>query len=104
MNMILHNLKVACRNLMKYKLQTILSILCIAIGIVTLAFTHSILLLYEPSPISNSLKEIDPKVSLSPTMPIIMGCLTVIVLIFAVVGLQIHKIMRTDPAKIIAKE
>lgn len=39
--MIKHHLKVAFRNLMKYKLQTIISILSIAIGIVTLAFAHS---------------------------------------------------------------
>lgn len=38
-----HNLKVALRNLLKYKLQTIISVLSIAIGIVTLAFTHAAL-------------------------------------------------------------
>lgn len=43
MKMILHNLKVAVRNLMKYKLQTIISIISIAIGIVTLALAHSVL-------------------------------------------------------------
>lgn len=41
MKMLFHNLKVAVRNLMKYKLQTIISVLSIAIGIVTLAFAHS---------------------------------------------------------------
>ena len=41
--MILHNLKVAVRNLMKYKLQTAISVLSIAVGIVTLSFTHSLL-------------------------------------------------------------
>ena len=34
--MILHNLKGAVRNLMKYRLQTLISVLSIAIGIVTL--------------------------------------------------------------------
>lgn len=43
MNLILHNIKVAVRNLMKYKLQTLISVLSIAVGIVTLAFTHSIM-------------------------------------------------------------
>lgn len=43
MNLFLHNLKVATRNLMKYKLQTLISIVSIAIGIVTLAFAHSII-------------------------------------------------------------
>ncbi len=43
MNMILHNLKVAFRNLKKYKLQTAISVLSIAVGIVTLSFTHSLL-------------------------------------------------------------
>ena len=39
--MILHNLKVAVRNLMKYRLQTLISVLGIAIGIVTLAMVHT---------------------------------------------------------------
>ena len=41
MKMTFHNLKVAVRNLMKYKLQTIISVLSIAIGIVTLVFAHA---------------------------------------------------------------
>ena len=41
--MIYHNLKVAVRNLLKYKLQTLISVLSIAVGIVTLAFTHAAL-------------------------------------------------------------
>ena len=40
--MITHNLKVAFRNLMKYKLQTVVSILSIAIGILTLAIGHTV--------------------------------------------------------------
>lgn len=51
MIMILHNVKVAVRNLMKYRFQTFISVLSIAIGIVTLAFTHSMLLLCECPPI-----------------------------------------------------
>lgn len=47
MNIIVHNLKVAFRNLMKYKLQTLISIVSIAIGIVTLALAHSILDYYR---------------------------------------------------------
>ena len=43
MHMILHHLKVAVRNLLKYKLQTVISVLSIAIGIVTLAFVHAVL-------------------------------------------------------------
>ncbi len=43
MYMIVHHLKVAVRNLMKYKLQTTISVLSIAIGIVTLAFVHAFL-------------------------------------------------------------
>ena len=43
MNMTFHNLKVALRNLMKYKLQTFISVLSIAIGIVTLAFVHAVM-------------------------------------------------------------
>ena len=38
--MILHNLKVAWRNLMKYKTQNLVSIVALAVGIVTLAATH----------------------------------------------------------------
>ena len=41
--MIRHNLLVALRNLMKYKLQTVVSILSIAIGILTLAVVHTVL-------------------------------------------------------------
>lgn len=51
--MILHNIKVAVRNLMKYKLQTAMSMLSIAIGIVTLSFTHSIVRYYQLSPITD---------------------------------------------------
>ncbi|MDE7420832.1 MAG: ABC transporter permease [Muribaculaceae bacterium] len=47
MKMILHNLKVAVRNLMKYKLQTAISVLSIAVGIVTLSFTHSLMSRYS---------------------------------------------------------
>lgn len=43
MTLILHNLKVAFRNLMKYRLQTFISVLSIAVGIVTLALAHSIM-------------------------------------------------------------
>lgn len=43
MNMIMHNLKVALRNMMKYKLQTVVSVLSIAVGIVTLAFAHAVM-------------------------------------------------------------
>ena len=41
--MITHNLKVAFRNLMKYKLQTVVSILSIAIGILTIAIVNTVL-------------------------------------------------------------
>lgn len=42
--------------------------------------------------------------NLSPFGPIILGCTIVIVLIFAIVSLEIHRVMGVDPAKIIAKE
>ena len=41
--MIHHNLKVAVRNLMKYKLQTAISVLSIAVGILTISLAHSYL-------------------------------------------------------------
>lgn len=41
--MLLHNLKVALRNIFKYKVQTLGSILSLAIGMVTLATVHSFL-------------------------------------------------------------
>lgn len=41
MNMTIHNLKVAVRNLSKYKLQATISVLSIAVGIVTLALVHA---------------------------------------------------------------
>ncbi len=43
MKIILHNLKVAIRNLMKYKLQTAISVLSIAVGILTISLAHSYL-------------------------------------------------------------
>ena len=43
MNMLLHNLKVALHNILKYKVQTLGSILSLAIGMVTLAVVHSFL-------------------------------------------------------------
>lgn len=43
MNMLLHNLKVTLRNILKYKVQTLGSILSLAIGMVTLATVHSFL-------------------------------------------------------------
>ncbi len=52
MKMILHNLKVAVRNLMKYKLQTAISVLSIAVGIVTLSFTHSLIKRFQHPAIS----------------------------------------------------
>ena len=42
MNMTFHNLKVALRNLMKYRLQAFISLQSIAIGIVTLAIAHAL--------------------------------------------------------------
>lgn len=41
MNMILHNLKVSLRNLDKYKLQSLISVLSIAVGILTISLAHS---------------------------------------------------------------
>ena len=41
--MIIHNLKIALRNMAKYKLQTLVSIVALAVGIVTLAATHFVL-------------------------------------------------------------
>ncbi len=45
--MLLHYIKVAVRNLMKYKLQTIISVLSIAVGIVTLSLAHSMMSRYR---------------------------------------------------------
>ncbi len=44
--MLTHNLTIALRNLGKYRLQTTISIVSIAIGIVTMGFVHSILQQY----------------------------------------------------------
>ena len=40
--LLLHNLKIALRNLLKYKLQNLISIIALAVGIVTLTATHFI--------------------------------------------------------------
>ncbi|MDE6562616.1 MAG: hypothetical protein K2K75_14630 [Muribaculaceae bacterium] len=37
-------------------------------------------------------------------LPIIMGCLIVIILVLTIVGWQIRKVMKMDPAKITTKE
>ena len=39
-----HTLKIAYRNLMKYKFQTLVSVLALAVGMVTLAATHFVLI------------------------------------------------------------
>lgn len=53
MNMLLHNLKVALRNILKYKVQTLGSILSLAIGMVTLAVVHSFLLNFRMASINH---------------------------------------------------
>ena len=42
--MLLHTLKISLRNLLKYKLQNAISILALAVGMVTLAATHFVLI------------------------------------------------------------
>ena len=51
--MIRHNLLVALRNLMKYKLQTVVSILSIAIGILTLAIVQTVLHEFKRPAVTN---------------------------------------------------
>ena len=41
--MITHNLKIAWRNLMKYKMQNLISVVALAVGMVTIAATHYVL-------------------------------------------------------------
>ena len=56
--MIIQNLKVAFRNLMKYKVQTLLSIASIAIGIVTLSLAFSVMIRFRlPSIMSQPFKD-----------------------------------------------
>ena len=43
-----HNLKIAFRNLLKYKFQTLVSVVALAVGMVTLAATHFVLSHYAP--------------------------------------------------------
>lgn len=51
--MLLHNLKVALRNILKYKVQTLGSILSLAIGMVTFAVVHSFLLNFRMASINH---------------------------------------------------
>ena len=51
--MLLHNLKVALRNILKYKVQTLGSILSLAIGMVTLATVHLFLLNFRMASINH---------------------------------------------------
>ena len=46
--MLLHTLKISLRNLLKYKFQTLVSVLALAVGMVTLAATHFVLRYYAP--------------------------------------------------------
>ena len=46
--MFLHTLKISLRNLLKYKLQNAISILALAVGMVTLVATHFVLSHYAP--------------------------------------------------------
>ena len=50
--MFLHILKISLRNLLKYKLQTLVSVAALAVGIVTLAATHFVLKHMGPPAIS----------------------------------------------------
>lgn len=54
--------------------------------------------------IEKMVSEMDPSSSMSPVGPIILGSVIVILLIFLIVRRQIHRVMKVDPAKIIAKE
>ena len=47
-----HNLKIAYRNLMKYKFQTLVSVLALAVGMVTLAAMHFVLKHFGPPAIT----------------------------------------------------
>ena len=49
--MIRHNLKTALRNLWKYKLQTLISIVSLAVGLVAVAAAHTIMRNFAPPPI-----------------------------------------------------
>ena len=51
--MLVHNLKVALRNILKYKVQTLGSILSLAIGMVTLATVHLFLLNFRMASINH---------------------------------------------------
>lgn len=48
--------------------------------------------------------ELPDPMKLSPLVPIVVGILLVIAFIITIVGWQIHRVMRIDPASIIAKE
>ena len=47
---------------------------------------------------------IPERIRLSPVVSIIFGSVIIILLVFSIVGWQIHRIMQVDSAKIIAKE
>ena len=51
--MITHNLKIAWRNLMKYKMQNLVSAVALAVGMVTIAATHYVMKRYEDPAITN---------------------------------------------------
>ncbi len=51
--MFLHNLTLALRNLCKYKLQTVISVLSLAIGIVTISLVYSVMQRFRPANIQD---------------------------------------------------
>ena len=51
--MITHNLKIAWRNLMKYKMQNLVSAVALAVGMVTIAATHYVMKRYEDPAITD---------------------------------------------------
>ena len=64
--MILHNLKVAWRNLMKYKTQTLVSVVALAVGMVTLAATHFVLKKYKVDGVILEEELADGRLAVSP--------------------------------------
>ena len=51
--MITHNLKIAWRNLMKYKMQNLISVVALAVGMVTIAATHYVMKRYADPAITD---------------------------------------------------
>ena len=122
--MFTHTLKISLRNLSKYKLQNLISIIALAVGIVTLTATHFIVkhmgvgevwkCIHQSSRLYGEFfnellimwreESSVSTVTLSPITYILCSILLTALIIALIVGHHIRAVMKVNPAEMIAKE